>query len=131
MGKTTKTTIRGERMFNMLYRGLQIIVLLMFSVMLSVTLIKLTTQPPIKMVSVDVASIIKAFAQESGKQPLSEHQQKTLSHDFANALTQVNQAYAQEHHAIVLVSGAVVAGVKDITSEIQAEIFSQMDFKLA
>jgi hypothetical protein len=29
------------------------------------------------------------------------------------------------------VSGAVVAGVKDITSEIQAEIFSQMDFKLA
>jgi hypothetical protein len=42
----------------------------MVSVMLSVTLIKLTTPPPIKMVSVDVASIIKAFAKESGKQPL-------------------------------------------------------------
>ena len=118
-------------MFNMLYRGLQIIVLLMVSIMLSVTLIKLTTPPPIKMVSVDVASIIKAFAQESGKQPLSEPQQKRLSHDFANALTEVNQAYAQEHHAIVFVSGAVVAGVKDITSEIQAEVFSQIDLKLA
>lgn len=118
-------------MFNMLYRGLQIIILLMVSIMLSVTFIKLTTPPPINMVSVDVASIIKAFAKESGKQPLSEHQQKRLSHDFANALTEVNQAYAQKHQAIVFVSGAVVAGVKDITSEIQAEIFNQIDLKLA
>jgi conjugal transfer pilin signal peptidase TrbI len=81
------------------------------------------------MVSVDVASIIKAFAKESGKQPLSEHQQKRLSHDFANALTQVNQSYAKEHHAIVFVSGAVVTGVKDVTAEIQSEIFSQINLK--
>lgn len=116
-------------MFDIFYRGLQVIVLLMLSIMLSVTFIKLTTPPPIKMVSVDVSSIIKAFAKESGKQHLSDHQQKTLSRDFAEALTKVNQAYGKEHHAIVLVSGAVVTGVKDVTSDIQAQIFKSIGFE--
>lgn len=117
-------------MFDVIYRGLQVIVLLMLSIMLSVTFIKLTTPPSIKMVSVNVSSIIKAFAKESGKQHLSDHQQKILSRDFADALTRVNQAYGKEHHAIVLVNGAVVAGVEDVTSEIQAQVFNQIDLKV-
>ncbi|WP_116964221.1 TrbI F-type domain-containing protein [Fastidiosibacter lacustris] len=117
-------------MFDLIYRGLQVVLLLMLSIMLSVTFIKLTTPPPIKMVSVDVSSMIKTFAKESSKLNLTEHQQKDLSRDFADALTRVNQAYGKKHHAIVLVSGAVVAGVEDVTSEIQAQVFNQIDFKI-
>ena len=116
-------------MFDMIYRGLQVILLLMLSIILSVTFIKLSTPPPVKMVSVDVSSIIKAFAKESGKQHLSDDKQKSLSRDFADALTRVNQAYGKEHHAIVLVSGAVVTGVQDVTGEIQAKIFKSIGFK--
>ena len=111
----------------MIYRGLQVIVLLMLSIVLSVTFVKLSTPPPVNMVSVDVASIIKTFAKESGKSHLSDSKQKELSRDFADALTKVNQAYSKQHHAIMLVSGAVVTGVKDVTAEIQTQIFNQID----
>lgn len=116
-------------MFNMLYRGLQIIVLLMVSIMLSVTLIKLTTPPPIKMVSVDVAQIIKNFAKASGQLHLSDGQQKALSQKFAKGITEVTESYSKNKEVVILVSGAVVTGVKDVTAEIQAEIFSQIDLK--
>ena len=117
-------------MFDMIYRGLQVILLLMLSIILSVSFIKLSTPPPVNMVHVDVSIIIKAFAKESGQQHLSNDRQKSLSRDFAEALTRVNQVYSKENHAIMLVSGAVVAGVKDVTADIQAQVFNQIDFKV-
>lgn len=65
------------------------------------------------------------FDSASQKQ-LSEAQSKTLSARFNTALEASLQAWQQKHHAVILVSPAVVQGAPDITREIQQDIARRM-----
>lgn len=65
------------------------------------------------------------FDSASQKQ-LSEAQSKALSARFNTALEASLQAWQQKHHAVILVSPAVVQGAPDITQEIQQDIARRM-----
>ena len=52
--------------------------------------------------------------------------QKPLSARFNTALEASLQAWQQKHHAVILVSPAVVQGAPDITREIQQDIARRM-----
>lgn len=65
------------------------------------------------------------FDSASQKQ-LSEAQSKALSARFNTALEASLQAWQQKHHAVILVSPAVVQGAPDITREIQQDIARRM-----
>ncbi|MFP2743529.1 type-F conjugative transfer system protein TrbI [Escherichia coli] len=59
-------------------------------------------------------------------QQCPEAQSKALSARFNTALEASLQAWQQKHHAVILVSPAVVQGAPDITREIQQDIAQRM-----
>lgn len=69
---------------------------------------------------------VDAFFDSASQKQLSEAQSKALSARFNTALEASLQAWQQKHHAVILVSPAVVQGVPDITREIQQDIARRM-----
>ena len=67
-----------------------------------------------------------AFFDSASQKQLSEAQSKALSARFNTALEASLQAWQQKHHAVILVSPAVVQGAPDITREIQQDIARRM-----
>ncbi|HBB6102596.1 TPA: type-F conjugative transfer system protein TrbI [Escherichia coli] len=67
-----------------------------------------------------------AFFDRASQKQLSEAQSKALSARFNTALEASLQAWQQKHHAVILVSPAVVQGAPDITREIQQDIARRM-----
>ena len=65
---------------------------------------------------------VDAFFDSASQKQLSEAQSKALSARFNTAL----EASQQKHHAVILVSPAVVQGAPDITREIQQDIARRM-----
>ncbi|SPX55388.1 conjugal transfer protein TrbI [Klebsiella pneumoniae] len=55
-----------------------------------------------------------------------KHSQKPFQRRFNTALEASLQAWQQKHHAVILVSPAVVQGLRDITREIQQDIAWRM-----
>ncbi|WP_337048234.1 type-F conjugative transfer system protein TrbI [Serratia liquefaciens] len=79
-------------------------------------------------VSFAMKQTLDAFYLSAGKQSLSPEQSKILSDRFTNALQASLADYQTRHNVIILVSPAVVGGVKDVTREIQHDVARRMQF---
>ncbi|MDN0895537.1 type-F conjugative transfer system protein TrbI, partial [Escherichia coli] len=66
-------------------------------------------------VAFNMKQTVDAFFDSVSQKQLSEAQSKALSARFNTALEASLQAWQQKHHAVILVSPAVVQGAPDIT----------------
>ncbi|MEF3992637.1 type-F conjugative transfer system protein TrbI, partial [Escherichia coli] len=66
-------------------------------------------------VAFNMKQTVDAFFDRASQKQLSEAQSKALSARFNTALEASLQAWQQKHHAVILVSPAVVQGAPDIT----------------
>ncbi len=73
-------------------------------------------------VAFNMKQTVDAFFDSASQKQLS----KALSARFNTALEASLQAWQQKHHAVILVSPAVVQGAPDITREIQQDIARRM-----
>jgi len=74
----------------------------------------------------DMKGTIDTFRQQTAQQPVEKGALETLTKRFGAALDASLSDWQTEHGGIILVKGAVVAGVTDITPVIQADIARQM-----
>ncbi|EAA2099738.1 TPA: type-F conjugative transfer system protein TrbI [Salmonella enterica subsp. enterica serovar Bredeney] len=77
-------------------------------------------------VAFNMKQTVDAFFDSAGQKKLTEAQSKALSGRFNAALETSLQAWQREHHAVILVSPAVVQGAPDITREIQQDVARRM-----
>ncbi|WP_265494760.1 type-F conjugative transfer system protein TrbI [Providencia heimbachae] len=82
-------------------------------------------------VTFDMTETISQFQQQMASQfnadsPMSEQQIANATQRFQRALSESLTDYQQSHHALILVSPAVVMGAEDITVHIQAAIADKM-----
>lgn len=77
-------------------------------------------------VAFNMKQTVDAFFDSASQKQLSEAQSKALSARFNTALEASLQTWQQKHHAVILVSPAVVQGAPDITREIQQDIARRM-----
>lgn len=82
-------------------------------------------------VSFDVTRTLNQFRDQMAQQisadnPLTEAQIADTSRRFQNAMSLSLDDYSRRHHAVILVTPAVVSGTADITADIQAAIAQRM-----
>lgn len=93
----------------------------------TITLLCFSIQPAPQIVSFDLKGTERSFsAQLSKRTDIAETEKNKLAKRFGQSVEAVTQAYADKHHAIVLVKPAVIAGAKDITAQLQIEILQRM-----
>ncbi len=78
-------------------------------------------------VAFNMKQTVDAFFDSASQKKRSEAQSKALADRFNAALEASLQTWQQEHHAVILVSPAVVQGAPDITREIQQDIARRME----
>jgi len=74
----------------------------------------------------DMKGTIDTFRQQTAQQPVEKGALETLTKRFGAALDASLSDWEAAHGGVILVKGAVVAGVTDITPVIQADIARQM-----
>ncbi|MCW0977016.1 type-F conjugative transfer system protein TrbI [Pantoea sp. JV6] len=74
----------------------------------------------------DMKGTIDTFRQQTVQQPVEKGALETLTKRFGAALDASLSDWQAAHGGVILVKGAVVAGVTDITPIIQADIARQM-----
>ena len=74
----------------------------------------------------DMKGTIDTFRQQTAQQPVEKGALETLTKRFGAALDASLSDWQAAHGGVILVKGAVVAGVTDITPIIQADIARQM-----
>jgi len=74
----------------------------------------------------DMKATIDTFRQQSVQKSVSEDAARVLTERFSRALTDSLTAYSDAHNDLILVPGAVVQPVTDITPEIQSDIARRM-----
>lgn len=74
----------------------------------------------------DMKGTIDTFRQQTAQQPVEKGALETLTKRFGAALDTSLSDWQAAHGGVILVKGAVVAGVTDITPAIQADIARQM-----
>ncbi|KEY40120.1 type-F conjugative transfer system protein TrbI [Pantoea agglomerans] len=74
----------------------------------------------------DMKGTIDTFRQQTAQQPVEKGALETLTKRFGAALDASLSDWQAAHGGVILVKGAVVAGVTDITPAIQADIARQM-----
>ena len=77
-------------------------------------------------VAFNMKQTVDAFLTAPVRNNCQKRSQKALSARFNTALEASLQAWQQKHHAVILVSPAVVQGAPDITREIQQDIARRM-----
>ncbi|EKM9600817.1 type-F conjugative transfer system protein TrbI [Salmonella enterica] len=77
-------------------------------------------------VAFNMKQTVDAFFDSASQKKLSEAQTKDLSARFSASMDASLQAWQQKHHAVILVSPAVVQGAPDITRDIQQDIARRM-----
>ena len=111
----------------MLFIGLSV----MFAVPLSVMVSQLIT-PPQRIVTMDLNGAVKRYSQHLANNPTK--QPDTLIdrsiEQYSGYLESELSIYAKEHHATILVQGAVVKGPSDITAYIETRVIERMTQKL-
>ena len=70
-----------------------------------------------EVVSIDAADLIRAFVDAQGSAVSDEELQARVRVLNAN-LDPIVQAYAREHRLVIVSSDAVLAGIRDVTSEL-------------
>lgn len=103
--------------------ALLFLALLAASVLCSVAFVRFTA--PIY-VSFDLRGTVDSFTEQSAQQPLSDDARERLVAQFSVALDRSLVEYQAQHHAVILVSSAVVAGAPDITAQIQESVAQKM-----
>ena len=93
---------------------------LLLSVMLAMVTVRLYQMPVI--VSFDLQHSVKQFSYDLSIKKVSEEEKNRLTKAFSQCLVSVTEAYASNHHAIIVVSQALVSGTNDVTQEIQRDI---------
>lgn len=108
-------------------RGLRLLCvclsLVMVNTIISYGIVRMNT--PVT-VAFNIKQTVDAFFDSASQKKLSEEQTKALSARFNAALEASLQAWQREHHAVILVSPAVVQGTPDITRDIQQDIARRM-----
>ena len=74
----------------------------------------------------DMKGTIDAFKQQTAQMALTKEKAEGLTKRFGEALNNSLTSWQLTHSSVILVKGAVVSGVQDITPEIQADIAQQM-----
>lgn len=74
----------------------------------------------------DMKGTIDTFRQQTAQQPVEKGALETLTKRFGAALDASLSDWQAAHGGVIMVKGAVVAGVTDITPAIQADIARQM-----
>lgn len=119
--KTTDVTARRRSHWWWTMPGCLAMVLLNAAV--SYAIVRLNT--PVT-VAFNMKQTVDAFFDSASQKKLSEAQSKALADRFNAALEGSLQTWQQKHHAVILVSPAVVQGTPDITREIQQDIARRM-----
>ena len=88
------------------------------------TLVAKAVQPDY--VVFDMKGTIDTFQQQTAQQPVEKEALATLTKRFGAALDASLSDWQAAHGGVILVKGAVVSGVTDITPAIQADIARQM-----
>ncbi|MEI2630831.1 type-F conjugative transfer system protein TrbI [Erwinia aphidicola] len=74
----------------------------------------------------DMKNTIDTFKQQSAQKELDENTARVMTERFSRALNDSLSAYMSTHNDLILVPGAVVQPVLDITPEIQSDIARRM-----
>jgi len=74
----------------------------------------------------DMKNTIDTFKQQSAQKELDENTARVMTERFSRALNDSLSAYTSTHNDLILVPGAVVQPVLDITPEIQSDIARRM-----
>ncbi|MEG3126657.1 type-F conjugative transfer system protein TrbI [Pantoea cypripedii] len=117
---TPKPTFLRSRWF----RTVSSVVLIAgLSAVISVLVVQSSQRDPVVF---DMKGTIDAFKQQTAQTALSKEAADTLTTRFSAALNSSLTGWQEKHGSIILVKGAVVSGMPDITPEIQADIARQM-----
>lgn len=77
-------------------------------------------------VAFDMKGTVDQFMTQTAQHQLTQEQSDALTLRFTTALDASLRDYQHRHDALILVSPSVVAGVKDITADIQRDVARQM-----
>lgn len=99
------------------------IAMLMLNAAISLLLIQ--WQQPVT-VAFDMKGTVDQFMTQTAQHQLTQGQSDELTLRFTTALDASLRDYQHRHDALILVSPSVVAGVKDITADIQHDVAGRM-----
>lgn len=74
-------------------------------------------------VSIDLQRSVKQFSHDLSTKKLPDDEKNKLTKEFSQRLVSVTESYASSHHVVIVVSPAVVSGARDVTQEIQHDIY--------
>jgi conjugal transfer pilin signal peptidase TrbI len=100
--------------------------MLVFGLVLIITLAYALIPVTPRTVSFNIKATYAAFFKEVTARKIPQEKMFILGNRFPVALERAVKDYADKNHAIVLVSGAVMAGAKDVTPDIQRQIAKEM-----
>ncbi len=79
-----------------------------------------------KIITVDIAGIVKSFEDEVSKQKLPQDVLTKVVTRFSELLNKTVNDYAKQEHSILVPKGVVMIGVSDKTDEVKALIKKRM-----
>lgn len=79
-----------------------------------------------KIITVDIAGIVKSFEDEVSKQKLPPDALTKIVTRFSDSLNSTVDDYARQKHSILVPKGVVIAGVTDKTDEVKELIKKRM-----
>ncbi|MEN4909849.1 type-F conjugative transfer system protein TrbI [Rahnella bonaserana] len=91
----------------------------------AISLLLIQWQQPVT-VAFDMKGTVDQFMTQTAQHQLTQGESDVLTLRFTTALDVSLHDYQRRHDALILVSPSVVAGVKDITADIQRDVARQM-----
>ena len=91
----------------------------------AISLLLIQWQQPVT-VAFDMKGTVDQFMTQTAQHQLTQRESDVLTLRFTTALDVSLHDYQRRHDALILVSPSVVAGVKDITADIQRDVARQM-----
>ncbi|MGA5657868.1 type-F conjugative transfer system protein TrbI [Rahnella contaminans] len=102
-----------------------IVAITMLMLNAAISLLLIQWQQPVT-VAFDMKGTVDQFMTQTAQHQLTQEQSDALTLRFTTALDASLRDYQHRHDALILVSPSVVAGVKDITADIQRDVARQM-----
>jgi len=81
---------------------------------------------PASVVTFDLKGTLQKYQAALTEKKISPKEQVKRISIFSEVISNVTQNYSQDHNVVILVSGAVISGGDDKTSEIQQAIFNNL-----
>lgn len=123
--KGKKALTRRQKAKRQCLRNLALVVLSVTALNAAVTSVMIAWRAP-TIVSFDMKATIDQFTEQATGKSLKEEEMEQLTSRFTSSLNSALADYQQTHSALILVKPAVVAGMPDITAEIQGDISHRM-----